>query len=78
MVPQVWTSTTERSKRTAADFKRTTEWKALVDLNPGVCDGLMEKEIQESYPEEYAEHLRDPYSSRYPRAEVSTPHSVWA
>ena len=71
---RVWTSTTERSKRTAQEFPRRTEWKALGDLNPGVCDGLTDEEIAKSYPDEYAEHLRNPYNHRYPRAEVWARH----
>ena len=67
---QVWTSTTERSKQTAVDFDRRSEWKALVDLNPGVCDGLTDVEVQARYPEEYSEHQLDPYFHRYGRAEV--------
>jgi len=65
----VWTSTSERSKQTAADFPDMVEWKALVDLNPGVCDGLSEEQIKAKYPEEYERHRKDPFSHRYPRAE---------
>lgn len=41
------------------------EWKALDELDSGVCDGLTYQEIKERYPEDFAARDDDKYNYRY-------------
>ena len=67
----IWTSTLRRTIRTArflaasshADTK--LEWKALDELNSGVCDGMTYKEIAAQYPEDFTARDEDKYNYRY-------------
>ena len=47
-----------------------TRWRALDEIDAGVCDGLTYEEIEAKYPEEFAGRDRDKYNYRYPRGEV--------
>lgn len=63
----VWTSTLKRTIQTAEhlkDFKKL-EWKALDELDSGVCDGLTYEEIAEKYPEDFKQRDEDKYNYRY-------------
>lgn len=40
-------------------------WKALDELDAGVCDGMTYEEIEEHYPEDYAARDDDKYNYRY-------------
>ncbi|KAA8914428.1 hypothetical protein TRICI_002926 [Trichomonascus ciferrii] len=69
----VWSSTRARTVETASYFAavglRTTQRTQLNQLNPGDAGGLSDDEVRMKYPTEYANHQRDPYHHRYPRAE---------
>jgi 6-phosphofructo-2-kinase/fructose-2,6-biphosphatase 2 len=41
------------------------EWKALDELDAGVCDGLTYKQIQEQYPADFTARDEDKYNYRY-------------
>jgi 6-phosphofructo-2-kinase / fructose-2,6-biphosphatase 2 len=41
------------------------QWKALDELDSGVCDGLTYAEIKEQYPEDFAARDDDKYNYRY-------------
>jgi 6-phosphofructo-2-kinase/fructose-2,6-biphosphatase 2 len=41
------------------------EWKALDELDSGVCDGMTYKEIAEKYPEDFKARDDDKYNYRY-------------
>ncbi|KAI9708645.1 MAG: Fructose-2,6-bisphosphatase [Bogoriella megaspora] len=62
----VWTSTLKRTIQTARflSFEKL-EWKALDELDSGVCDGLTYAEIEEQYPEDFAQRDEDKYNYRY-------------
>ena len=62
----IWTSTLKRTIQTARflTFEKL-EWKALDELDSGVCDGLTYAEIQERYPEDFAARDEDKYNYRY-------------
>jgi len=62
----VWTSTLRRTIQTAAglDYPKLT-WKALDELDAGVCDALTYEEIAVHYPEDYAARDDDKYNYRY-------------
>jgi 6-phosphofructo-2-kinase/fructose-2,6-biphosphatase 4 len=70
----VWTSTRRRAVETSRPLARrgyrVRERRELSQMNPGVLEKMSEKDIMEQYPEEVAKHELDPYSHRYPRAEV--------
>ncbi|KAI9217497.1 6-phosphofructo-2-kinase-domain-containing protein [Blastocladiella britannica] len=62
----VWTSTLKRTQQTAAYLPYTKlAWKALDELDAGVCDGLTYEEIEQKFPEDYAERDADKYTYRY-------------
>jgi len=62
----VWTSTLKRTIQTARflPFEKL-EWKALDELDSGVCDGLTYGEIEERFPEDFAARDEDKYNYRY-------------
>ncbi|KAF8526846.1 bifunctional 6-phosphofructo-2-kinase/fructose-2,6-bisphosphate 2-phosphatase [Hysterangium stoloniferum] len=62
----VWTSTLQRTIETAQhlDFPKLT-WKALDELDAGVCDGMTYKEIEAAYPEDFANRDEDKFNYRY-------------
>lgn len=62
----VWTSTLKRTIQTARflPFEKL-EWKALDELDSGVCDGLTYGDIAEKYPADFAARDEDKYNYRY-------------
>ncbi|KAK9459085.1 6-phosphofructo-2-kinase-domain-containing protein [Lipomyces oligophaga] len=69
----VWTSTRRRTIETASEFEkrgvRCRQRPQLSQMHPGLTDGLGTEEIERLYPDEVAEHVKDPYRHRFPRAE---------
>jgi broad specificity phosphatase PhoE/predicted kinase len=66
----VWTSTLRRSQQTGAALPyRTVNWRALDEIDAGVCDGLTYEEIRTRLPDEYATRMADKFRYRYPRGE---------
>ncbi|KAE8137881.1 HbrB-domain-containing protein [Aspergillus pseudotamarii] len=66
----IWTSTLRRTIQTARHLAAETgyeklEWKALDELDSGVCDGLTYEQIAEKYPEDFAARDEDKYNYRY-------------
>ncbi|KAI9179327.1 Fructose-2,6-bisphosphatase [Blastocladiella emersonii ATCC 22665] len=62
----VWTSTLKRTQQTAAYLEFTKlAWKALDELDAGVCDGMTYEEIEQKYPEDYLERDKDKFRYRY-------------
>ncbi|KAI8868658.1 bifunctional 6-phosphofructo-2-kinase/fructose-2,6-bisphosphate 2-phosphatase, partial [Ramicandelaber brevisporus] len=66
----VWTSTLRRTIQTVRylDYPKL-HWKALDELDAGVCDGLTYEEVAELYPQEYAARDEDKFNYRYPGGE---------
>ncbi|CAF9929804.1 MAG: hypothetical protein GOMPHAMPRED_005501 [Gomphillus americanus] len=68
---QIWTSTLKRTIATArwlASSKKqytTLEWKALDELDAGLCDGLTYGQIKDRFPEDFASRDADKYNYRY-------------
>ncbi|KAG8759980.1 Fructose-2,6-bisphosphatase [Serendipita sp. 396] len=62
----VWTSTLQRTIQTAQylPFTKLT-WKSLDELDAGVCDGMTYEEIEEAYPEDFANRDDDKFNYRY-------------
>ncbi|KAF8207114.1 fructose-2,6-bisphosphatase [Mycena galopus ATCC 62051] len=62
----VWTSTLRRTIQTAEDLTYTKlTWKSLDELDAGVCDGMTYEEIEEAYPDDFANRDEDKFNYRY-------------
>ncbi|MGH0188496.1 UNVERIFIED_CONTAM: hypothetical protein FKN15_030014 [Acipenser sinensis] len=69
---KVWTSQMKRTIQTAEALGVPYEqWKALNEIDAGVCEEMMYEEIQDHYPLEFALRDQDKYRYRYPKGEVS-------
>uniref|UniRef100_A0A8C4ZRI9 6-phosphofructo-2-kinase domain-containing protein n=1 Tax=Gadus morhua TaxID=8049 RepID=A0A8C4ZRI9_GADMO len=67
---KVWTSHMKRTIQTAEALGVPYEqWKALNEIDAGVCEDMTYEEIQEHYPEEFALRDQDKYRYRYPKGE---------
>ncbi|KAG8950433.1 Fructose-2,6-bisphosphatase [Tulasnella sp. 424] len=65
---KVWTSTLRRTIQTARHLPPAypqQTWKSLDEIDAGVCDGMTYKEIEESYPGDFAHRDRDKFNYRY-------------
>ena len=66
----VWTSTLRRTQLTAMHLgRKIVAWKALDEIDAGVCDGMTYEAIAERWPEEYAQRAKSKFTYRYPRGE---------
>ncbi|CBY32485.1 unnamed protein product [Oikopleura dioica] len=66
----VWTSALKRTQETATIADLHYEpWKALNEIDAGVCEGLTYTEIKEKYPNEYNMRQNNKYYYRYPMGE---------
>ncbi|KAK3304892.1 6-phosphofructo-2-kinase-domain-containing protein [Chaetomium strumarium] len=64
----VWTSTLKRTIATARHLPKhynQLQWKALDELDAGVCDGMTYQEIADRYPEDFQARDEDKYNYRY-------------
>ncbi|KAK4186492.1 6-phosphofructo-2-kinase-domain-containing protein [Podospora australis] len=64
----VWTSTLKRTILTARHLPKhynQLQWKALDELDAGVCDGMTYQEIADMYPEDFQARDEDKYNYRY-------------
>ncbi|KAJ2829683.1 Fructose-2,6-bisphosphatase [Coemansia furcata] len=62
----IWTSTLQRTSETAAGLPyKKMQWKALDELDAGLCDGLTYEDVEEQYPEEYAMRDENKFEFRY-------------
>lgn len=67
----IWTSTLQRTILTARHiigFPKV-QWRALDEINAGVCEGMTYEEIKKNMPEEYEARKLDKLRYRYPRGE---------
>jgi broad specificity phosphatase PhoE/predicted kinase len=66
----IWTSSLRRAVQTAAPLGRTPwPWRALDEIDGGICDSMSHAQIKEHLPEEYEARKRDKFTYRYPRGE---------
>jgi len=62
----VWTSTLRRTIQTAEGLPyNKLQWKALDELDAGVCDGMTYEEIEEEFPEDFRNRDADKFNYRY-------------
>ncbi|XP_074873693.1 6-phosphofructo-2-kinase/fructose-2,6-bisphosphatase 1 [Carettochelys insculpta] len=67
---KVWTSHMKRTIQTAEALGVPYEqWKALNELDAGVCEEMTYEEIQARHPAEFALRDQDKYRYRYPKGE---------
>uniref|UniRef100_A0A7N5ZX83 6-phosphofructo-2-kinase domain-containing protein n=1 Tax=Anabas testudineus TaxID=64144 RepID=A0A7N5ZX83_ANATE len=67
---KVWTSHMKRTIQTAQSLGvQYEQWKALNEIDAGVCEELTYEEIQENFPTEFALRDQDKYRYRYPKGE---------
>ncbi|KAM7404176.1 hypothetical protein PAMP_011547 [Pampus punctatissimus] len=67
---KVWTSHMKRTIQTAEALGvQYEQWKALNEIDAGVCEDMTYEEIQKNYPEEFALRDQDKYRYRYPKGE---------
>jgi len=72
----VWTSTLKRTIATARHLPQEynqLQWKALDELDSGVCDNMTYAEIKELYPEDFEARDQDKYNYRYRGGESYVP-----
>ena len=66
----VWTSTLRRAVDTASPVSgRPITWRALDEIDAGVCDGMTYDEIRERFPEVHSARSFDKFRYRYPLGE---------
>lgn len=66
----VWTSQLRRTIQTAAYLPESpTSWRALNEIDAGVCDGMTYSDIRRTYPYDFAARAEDKLGYRYPRGE---------
>lgn len=69
----VWSSKRVRTFQTANYLSengvQVTQRTQLIQLNPGVVEGLTDDEIKAKFPAEFEEHQKNTYHHRYPRGE---------
>lgn len=66
----VWSSSLRRAVQTAAALgRRSMPWRALDEINAGICDGMTYEQIKQEMPNEYEARARDKFRYRYPRGE---------
>jgi len=66
----VWTSTLRRTTETADHLELPyRKWRALDEIDAGICDGMTYPEIAEKMQNEYAARAADKLRYRYPRGE---------
>jgi broad specificity phosphatase PhoE/predicted kinase len=66
----IWTSSLRRAVHTAGMLgRRSMPWRALDEINAGICDGMTYEQIKEAMPNEFTARSRDKFRYRYPRGE---------
>jgi broad specificity phosphatase PhoE/predicted kinase len=67
---EVWTSSLRRTLQTASPLTHKPQvWRALDEVDAGVCDGMTYEQIKQQMPEEYAARAMNKFTYRYPRGE---------
>ncbi|XP_063233220.1 6-phosphofructo-2-kinase/fructose-2,6-bisphosphatase 1 isoform X8 [Bacillus rossius redtenbacheri] len=67
---RVWTSWLKRTIQTVAGIPAPQErWKALNEIDAGICEEMTYEEIAEKHPEDFAARDQNKFTYRYPRGE---------
>lgn len=66
----IYTSSLRRTSQTANPLGRpSVAWRALDEIDAGVCDGMSYEQIRVQMPDEYEARKQDKFRYRYPRGE---------
>jgi broad specificity phosphatase PhoE/predicted kinase len=66
----IWTSSLRRAVQTANPLgRRSLAWRALDEINAGICDGMTYEQIKQEMPTEFEARHNDKFRYRYPRGE---------
>jgi broad specificity phosphatase PhoE/predicted kinase len=66
----VWTSTLRRTIQTSMPYTdKPQSFRALDEIDAGICDGMTYEQIREQMPDVYAARKADKFRYRYPRGE---------
>ncbi|ETO17211.1 6-phosphofructo-2-kinase/fructose-2,6-bisphosphatase short form [Reticulomyxa filosa] len=71
----IWCSTMKRTVQTANAFKKRIpnvkiyQWRALNEIDAGICEGKTYKQIESEMPNEFTARAKDKLSYRYPQGE---------
>jgi len=67
---RVWTSSLRRTIETVSVIELpSSQWRALDEIDAGMCDGMSYREIKAAMPDEYFARGKDKFRYRYPRGE---------
>ncbi|GFS44256.1 hypothetical protein TNIN_307111 [Trichonephila inaurata madagascariensis] len=67
---RVWTSLLKRTIQTSSAISAPQErWKALNEIDAGICEEMTYEEIKQKYPQEFAAREENKFKYRYPRGE---------
>uniref|UniRef100_A0A915BHI3 6-phosphofructo-2-kinase domain-containing protein n=1 Tax=Parascaris univalens TaxID=6257 RepID=A0A915BHI3_PARUN len=70
---RIWSSQKVRAAQTAKELASLAAhieyWKALDEIDAGVCEGLTYEDIQQRYPRQAQDRARDKYHFRFPSGE---------
>eukprot|EP01083_Nonionella_stella_P080251 220461_1 len=67
---QIWCSTLKRCTQTAKPFLRNVmRWRALCEIEAGICDGMTYEQIELEFPDEFIERAKQKLTYRYPQGE---------
>lgn len=67
---KIWVSELQRTHETAAFINHKVEsWKALNEINAGICEGMTYEEIELNCPDVHKNRDKDKYNFRYPMGE---------
>ncbi|GFX61065.1 hypothetical protein TNCV_4117141 [Trichonephila clavipes] len=67
---RVWTSLLKRTIQTSSAINAPQErWKALNEIDAGICEEMTYEEIKQKYPQEFAAREENKFKYRYPRGE---------
>ncbi|XP_045773112.1 6-phosphofructo-2-kinase/fructose-2,6-bisphosphatase isoform X2 [Maniola jurtina] len=67
---RVWTSWMRRAIQTVKDVRAPQErWKALNEIDAGICEEMTYAEIQHKYPSDFNARDANKFAYRYPRGE---------
>jgi len=66
----ILTSSLQRTIQTAAPIgRRSTAWRALNEIDAGICEAMSYEEIERTMPTDFAARTQDKFRYRYPQGE---------
>ena len=72
---RIWCSTLKRCEQTAEPFQelgtnfKVYKWRALCEIEAGICDSMTYEEVEDKYPDVFNERKKHKLTYRYPQGE---------